>query len=140
MNKLSFGYWKDADTTLKSWVPKLRQIIARLIALETDEYLQGEVKTNQVFLGRPVYRKLVDVGAMPNTGTKAVSHGIDSLVRIFRAYGMVYNGSLYLQLPYADPTAANSIGFYMSDTDITINAGVDRTGFSGYIVLEYIRD
>ena len=35
-----------------------------------------EYRTTERYLGKPVYTKLVDFGAAPNTTTKTVSHGV----------------------------------------------------------------
>lgn len=44
-SKLSFGFSGNVDTTLKSWVPKLRNLVTRLMAIEEGILLVGQKVT-----------------------------------------------------------------------------------------------
>lgn len=93
---------------------------------------------------RQTYRKVIEFGALPNTGTTNVAHGItvDANTIFTRIYGVANNqaGTLYLPLPYASSTAANNIELSVGNTNVTIITGSDRTAYTvTYIVLEFIK-
>lgn len=139
-SKLSFGYSKDLEGTLKSWVPKLRDMVARILKLEENIYSDtDEVLTNKLLFGSPVYRKVVDVGSLPNATAKLVDHGIDGLARILDVAGFATNGTLHIPLPYVNTSDIYSVSLYVSSTEISVGTGTDRTSFSGYVILEYTK-
>lgn len=92
---------------------------------------------------RGVFRKVIDFGALPNTATKSVAHGIDlSANTIFtHLYAAATNpGVSYLPIPYASPVLANTIALDVDAVNINITTGSNRTAYTTvYIVLEYIK-
>ncbi len=93
---------------------------------------------------RPVYRKTIDFGTLPNTGTKSVAHGINftSTFTTTRIYGSATDpvGLQYLALPYASPTDANNIELYVDATNVTIITGSNRSAFTRCtVVIEYTK-
>ena len=140
IERLSFGYVTDTAATLKSWVPKLRKLVERLVALENDIILETEVRTNQVFLGRPVYRKLIDLGNLPNATSKTVPHGVSNLIRVVSIQGAADNGTFQIPLPYVTTVAANNLALYCNDTEFTLDTGFNFSAYTGYLEMRYIRD
>ena len=108
-----------------------------------EYYSTTETKTNKVWIdGKPIYRKVVDFGVLPNNTTKSVPHGItgyNSFVSI-SGFSRVADGSVYIPLPYASYTDNNrSVG--IQGADITITTDFDRTGYTKtYIILEYTKE
>lgn len=98
---------------------------------------------------RNVFRKVVNFGALPNTTTKDVVHGIniDDNVIFTRIYGVATDpvNHVYLPLPYSSSTAANNIELSCltngTPADVVrIITGSDRTAFTiCYCVLEYLK-
>lgn len=89
--------------------------------------------------GRPVYRKVVDVGAMPNNTTKTVAHGI-AANEVISIRGFAAGGGIVIPLPFVDSISVNNnIYVHVGALDITIDANADRSAFSGYIILEYTK-
>lgn len=93
---------------------------------------------------RQVYRKVINFGALPNTGTKNVAHGLDinNTYSFTRIYGAASNqaGSAYLPLPFASPTLANNISLSVDGTNVIIVTGSNRAAYTKtYIVVEYIK-
>lgn len=99
--------------------------------------------TPQIAEDRQVWRKVINFGALPNTGTKAVAHGITCTVMtsFTRIYGCATDtAGNYIPLPYASPTAANEIELKVDGTNVTIITGSNRTNFTiTYIILEYVQ-
>lgn len=98
---------------------------------------------------RNVYRKVVDFGALPNTATKSVAHGItiDAVtqpgIRFTHIYGTASDltAPAYLPLPYASPTLVNNIELSVNATNVVIITGSDRTAFTDtFVVLEYLKN
>ena len=93
---------------------------------------------------RQTYRKVINFGALPNTGTTNVAHGltVDANTIFTRIYGAVTDpaGLSFLPLPYASSTAANNIELSVNNTNVTIITGSNRSAYTiTYIVLEMIK-
>jgi hypothetical protein len=93
---------------------------------------------------RQVYRKVINFGALPNTATTNVAHGltITTGYTFTRIYGCTSNtaGSSYLPLPFASPTAAENIKLSVDGTNVIITTGSDRTAYTKtYVILEYLK-
>jgi hypothetical protein len=119
---------------------------------DTSEFVNGQTffpnptltsSSTTTATQRQVFRMVVNFGALPNTGTKTVAHGltINSGFTFTRIYGTASdpNGN-YIPLPYASPTAVNNIELKVDGTNVTIITGSNRSNFTvTYIVLEYLK-
>lgn len=150
--------------------PEFKELLVRLyqninsisLALnikDTGVYNVIEVVNGQVFFPNPalnsstaqspnfrqVYRTVVDFGALPNAATKSVAHGIriTPTTTFTRIYGTASNstGETYIPLPYASPTAANSIEISVDSTNVNITTAISYSAYmSCYAILEYIQN
>ena len=93
-----------------------------------SEYLTGEIWIDQ----KPIYRKVVDVGALPNTTTKSVAHGITSIGTLINMRGAAQNGTLFAHL-------ADVAAFRMDDTNVDVVTLADQTAYSGHVVIDYTK-
>lgn len=94
---------------------------------------------------RPVRRKVINFGQLPNAGTKSVAHGIvcNSSTTFTRIYGTASDttGFNYIPLPYASPTLINNIELKVDATNVTIITGSNRSNFdTTFIILEYLQN
>ena len=116
------------------------------------EFVNGQVyfpnpaldsTTSQSPVFRQVFRKVINFGALPNTGSTSVAHGltITSGFTFTRIYGTATDPSTnFIPIPYAHPTAANNISLDVDTTNAIITTGSDRTGYTTtYVVIEYIK-
>jgi len=96
---------------------------------------------------RQVFRKLVNFGALPDTATKSVPHGITcktttggtTFTRIYATASDTTN-RVYIPIPYASPTLANNIEINVDATNVNITTGSNRSAFNVcYVILEYIQ-
>lgn len=93
---------------------------------------------------RPVYRKVINFGALLNNSSKSIAHGITcttstTFTRIYATASDV-GGKNYIPIPYASPTLANNIELKVDATNVTIITGNDRTNFTVcYVILEYMQ-
>lgn len=92
---------------------------------------------------RPVFRKVINFGALPNTATKSVAHGIapTASFSFTRIYGCATNPSTsYIPLPYASSVLASNIELNADATNVNVITGSNRTAYTiTYIILEYIK-
>ena len=89
-----------------------------------------EYRTTRRWLGKPVYVRLVDFGALPNAGTRAVDGGTMGFVCCIR--GVVYGNGSY------DPVGSGpEAQFYASGNQVCCRTTADLTACWAYVVLEY---
>lgn len=117
----------------------------------TQEFVNGQLffpnptfgsgtQTNPAY--RQVLRKVINFGALPNTATKSVPHGIvvTSTLSWTRVYGIATNpGVAGLPIPYASTNSADIIELNVDTTNVNITTGGNGTAFTiCYVILEYI--
>lgn len=93
--------------------------------------------------GSPVYEKVVDLGALPNNTTKNVAHGISNLGLVISAVFVAKDTSgQYIQMPFTvakDGYINYQVSVYLTSTNIVIEAGSNRSTYSGYAILRYTK-
>lgn len=118
----------------------------------TEEYVNSQVYfpdqtlssiTTKAPVLRTVFRKVIDFGGLPNTGTTSVAHNIilDANSIFTRIYATATDpNTSYIPIPYSSSTLANNIEINVDTTNVNITTGSDRTGFTTcFVVIEYIR-
>ncbi len=137
----------------------LNNIAIALNAKENGFYLEDETPTAGLFIPiatpnssanvkfRPMFRVVVDFGALPDNGTKTVSHGITTTedFSIVRFDGSATDpGATTLESAIPIPFVGNNpfeVEMEMDATDIIITTGMDRTNYTRtFIVIEYIKE
>lgn len=93
---------------------------------------------------RQAYRMTINFGALPDTATKSVPHGINPnqnyIFTDIRATASNSIGYSYLPIPYASATSANIIEISIDKTNINITTGKNMTAYTNTIVvLEYLK-
>lgn len=116
----------------------------------TTEFVPGSsffTLTNSSAQTRPVYRTVVNFGALPATGTKSVAHGIVGIGTTYsftRIYGCATNpNTKFIPLPYVSATAiTNNLELNADTTNVNITTG--GTSYSSYtttyVILEYLKN
>lgn len=139
---------------LQNNVDELCQTIQDDIAIDIDTISKNieELKESNIYSteekvigkwidGKPVYRKVIDTGTLPDSVGKQIPHNISNVNQIINIKGYAYRSSdnIYLPLPHAtyDNTA---ISCYADRTEITIVTYTNRTSFkTSYVILEYTK-
>lgn len=141
----------DDPIEFKYFLKSTLESYARLLnRKENGQYEVIELQNNQTFPDStpqnklPIFRKLVNIGALPNATTKEVAHGITnfSQIRVTRLYGAAtWPGTLAIPLPFLTAAGfANNVSMYINDTHVSLTTGVDRRVFTtSYVVIEYYR-
>lgn len=122
---------------LRSWVDTVTARILGYQVYSYEETFTGKISERNY----PIYRKVVDFGALPNNTTTTVSLGISSatlgnytLVNAIAAPGL---GGAYPLPSYDIDTPNSSIEFKISGTDAVIETNADFSSFNGRIEVEY---
>ena len=124
------------------------QVRKELIYATLRKYVRGgtyatsEVNTGNTWIdGKPIYRKVIEFGALPNAAGRSVNTGLSNVNEIVNVYalGKASNGT-YLVIPYIS-TGATTYNIQMNVTanDITITTGVDRSTVTAKVILEYTK-
>lgn len=109
--------------------------------ITSEQYYPNPATGSQEF--RTVVRTVINFGALPNTATKAVAHGIPfnagfTLTRLYAA-ATDTTGLNYIPIPYASTVLANSIELRADATNVYITTGSNRTNFTVCsVIIEYL--
>ena len=105
-----------------------------------NSYSTDEVKTGGKWIdGKPIYRKTIYCGALPNNTYKNVNHNITNLDIIIKCYGEARGSTARIVLPNASAIPANAIEIYLDGEYVVIQTGNDRSGYNGYVTVEYTK-
>lgn len=91
--------------------------------------------------GKTVYSKTINFGALPNSTTKNVAHGISNLGLVVDFSGVAFavNGNQIAPLPYAGASEWTT-EINITDTNISIKTQRDLSGLNdSYITLMYTK-
>lgn len=109
----------------------------------TTTYSENELVVGKWIDNKPIYRKVIDIGNLPDASQTIVSHNISNIERIVKLYGSATRDSDKdtLPIPYVTFNANNSGGvtIYVNDTNVLISTSSDRTSYYAYVVLEYTK-
>jgi hypothetical protein len=99
-----------------------------------DIYDEEETLTNKIWLRKPVYRKLVDLGALPDSAIKHVPHGIQGTISFLPLQGVVPKAGFNL------PSLTHNIDIYADSFNVYVLTNNVTKGVQAYAVLEYIKE
>lgn len=153
---------ENLDEPMQDLLVRLYQniniIAEQLNGKDTGIFTEDEFLTNKLFFPtstsntknqsasqdyRPVFRKVIDFGMLPNATSKSVAHGIiaDAIMTSISCTANNTGFTSKIPIPYASPTALNeNISLEITDTHVIIKTGIDRRSYTTcYIVLEFIK-
>lgn len=96
----------------------------------------SEYDTGKTLDGDIIYGKVVDFGALPNSTTKDVAHGISSLGTVLDWRLIADNGTIQVPLSHA---SGNDPRINISDTNLEIITTSNWSSFNGIAILEYTK-
>lgn len=161
------SYVPTYDVAPRTWeegrpfiVEQLKKLANAINVREIGYFLDQELLTGKAFIPgvniaagggssqqfRTVLRMVVDFGALPNTGTKSVPHGIfvDANFTLVQMWAAATNpiSLVSFPIPYIDPnTLANGVALTMDATNVNITTGSNRNTFTRcYVVVEYMQE
>ena len=90
--------------------------------------------------GKPIYRKTIVCGALPNNNTKSVAHNITNIDNIISLQGWGYGDNAYIPLPYVNTSAISAcVMLYATNVNIVLRTGLDRSNTNAYVTLLYTK-
>lgn len=112
---------------------------------ELAQYQNIEVVTGQQFFSaniqsyRQTLRKVTNFGALPNTATKSVAHGltVDARFTITRLYGAASDTTGFTYIPV--PSAQADLTMDATNFNITTTANLTNYNVC-YVIVEYLRN
>ena len=108
------------------------------IASAGKTYSTSETEVGTWVDGRPIYQKTVSFGALPDTDTKRVNHGISDLDYCIDINGMIFNGTLNTSLPLV--YASNYANLFVNDTEISIQTSANLSAYTQtYVTIKYVK-
>jgi hypothetical protein len=158
----------ELDST-KGLTPELKELLIRLYQnlnnmamavngkdtgiYHTDEFVTGKLYpfdpalnsgTASTPIQRPVYRKVINFGALPNAGTASIAHGLTvntayTWVKI-AGYATDPVALLGVPLPYASDTANDNIELSVDDTNVIVTTASNWSAYTRcWVVLEFLK-
>lgn len=114
---------------------------AGIIVENAEEYSYDEQVIGKWVNGKPLYRKTINIGALPNKATKTINHNIADISTIVRLYGYATNYTNYIPLPYShSDTIGLSVVLYATKTQVGVQTGADRSAYAqAEITIEYVK-
>jgi len=113
------------------------------LTIPTDRvYDTSETNTGKVWIdGKPIYRKVVNCGALPDTTTKNIAHGITTIDNVVgHAAWAKSTGNSRIPLPYSHSNDIYNMRLLITNTNIEIETfAAWSTYTSCYVVLEYTK-
>lgn len=102
---------------------------------DTSETVTSKIWTN----GKPIYRKVVDLGALPDTSSKNVAHNITGFDEFITISGFTSDGTTRFPLPAGNPASAGAINLHVTATNVVITTGTNRLAHDGIAIIEYTK-
>ena len=112
---------------------------------DPNQYSTDEVETEKTWIdGKPIYRKVIDFGALPNAGFKNVAHNIEGLdsVICLRGIGKTTTTNNFYPIPFVGNGAMfnnATATMRINATEVTIATTTDVTSHTAYVILEYTK-
>ena len=111
--------------------------------------LLGQYSTSETIVGtwtnnKPLYRKVVDIGNLPDNTSKSVNHNISNLSQVVKIEGMCTDGEYFQPLPYVSvntygATTTHSITLLATASKVMVGTARDMSSWTGYAIVEYTK-
>ena len=89
--------------------------------------------------GKPLYRKTINVGTLPNNTVLRVAHNIINYDRFVNIIGSAKSPTQSLTFPFVGGDPSYNIAIQVTADYIVIITSSDRSAFNGYVTLEYTK-
>ena len=104
---------------------------------ENNIYSTTEEQVIGTWMGKPIYRKVINLGQLPNTSTKTVETGLNSEeIRIVKISGNASTSTGNYQAGLNDINTRLSL---IPDGKLSIRTTDDFSPYYGYAILEYTK-
>ena len=102
----------------------------------SNSYSTQEVKTGGTWIdGKPIYRKVVDIGTLPDTTSKNVQHNIQNLDSVVNLKLIANDNVNNIVCNFG----GKELAVYIDAANVFIVSGNNFSGYTGYSVIEYTK-
>lgn len=138
MRKIDFKNYPNTSTPLSAETFNLLQ---NNIELTLNTYSTDETRVGTWIDGKPLYRKVLNIGSLPNTSIKTIDTGLSNTnVQYVKIYGIAQADSFVSSIPSARSNFNDGIYMWInSNGQLSIETGRDRSDLLGYAILEYTK-
>lgn len=151
----------DAVSFYASSIPAANVTVTSIVCTEipdgvneggsTNAYKGTKYSTSETFTGnywidgKPIYKKVVDCGALPNTTTKNVPHGVTNISLVLTATAMTYSTNTaypFAPLPSINPaTLTSSVALYVDRSNIRLVTNANLSMYDKtFAIIEYTKN
>lgn len=111
---------------------------------DAEIYSTSEIKTNKVWIdGKPIYRKVINMGYLPNKDAKLTNHNISDIDKITYQYALISDsyGLTYQGEHTATQNMGNGMTIAMRSNKewVQIYCSSDMTSYNAYFIIEYTK-
>ena len=135
--------WDEQTPVTANNMNEMQNILNDNISEEVlDVYSTTEQRIGTWIDGKPIYRKVVYYGNLPNATAKSVAHNISNLKQVITINGCCFDGNnAYYTLPlvYRGSDSSFNVQTNVNPTDIRMASSQDRSSFTAYIIIEYTK-
>ena len=138
----------DINKVNASDLNEIKSVVNNNATEMVDTYSTTETKTNKIWINnKPIYRKVIYISAFPNNDELQIdinSLNLEYLVHLygFAGSGGAGNSGFPINASRPDNLSAE-IGAWLNIVNdnnvVIIRSGSDRSGFSGYLIIEYTK-
>lgn len=136
------GDLEELETTDKTdLVSAINELNTNINSLDDrDNYSTTEQVVGTWIGNKPIYRKVIQCGALPNSANKDVTHNIQNLGITISCRGMAIRTSDKRALTIPDSTPSAEIVCGVTNTNVYIATNNDRSSFDdSFLILEYTK-
>ncbi len=138
VDKMELTCLNEIEPTLTDIEKSLEESLLDTEKSITDIKEQHKYSTEEKVIGswidnKPLYRKTIDVGNLPNATTKNISFNILNLKNIIKIEGYAKGPNYWLPIPYSNITVM------CNSSVVGITTTTDRSNCTGFITLYYTK-
>ena len=104
-----------------------------------EDYSTSELQIGTWIDGKPLYRKVKDIGFLPNTSTKTVSLDLSVDDVPVKLEGYFSGNNLLACLPFASTNSQYAVDFFYENGYVSVTTYMNRSSFYGRSIIYYIK-
>lgn len=95
-----------------------------------------EYRTTERYNGKPVYKKLVDIGYLPNNSTKAISDWASDVYQVIEVYGRAHIYAIPTEYYGSD---GSYVRIFIGSNVMSVSTNSDRSDTPASVVVKYTK-
>lgn len=142
VDKMELTCLNEIEPTLVDIEKKLEESLLdvekSIIEIENRNIYSEDETVIGTWFGKPLYKKVINFGALPNNGLKYVKHNISNIKYVKSCTGLAMSSGVGLIVPSYNGTIYTNC--YPTATEVHVKTNGDRSSFTTcYITMEYTK-